>query len=94
MTVPDVTYAGGSRSAGNTAWWIPYWKNAEYFKRGMNQLMVRRRDEPIVPVMLGEALLAQQFSKRLFRRCLRGHRLPTCRKASAHSRDEQWTHSN
>ncbi len=44
------------------------WQNAEYFKAGMQSLGfdTGRTQTPIVPVMLGEAPLAQQFSKRLF----------------------------
>ncbi len=44
------------------------WNNAEYFKAGMTQLGfdTGKSQTPITPVMLGEAPLAQQFSKRLF----------------------------
>ncbi len=44
------------------------WKNAETFKQGMRQLGfdIGSSETPIVPVMLGEAPLAQQFSRRLF----------------------------
>lgn len=44
------------------------WENADYFKKGMQQLGFNtgRSETPIVPVMLGEAPLAQQFSRRLF----------------------------
>jgi glycine C-acetyltransferase len=44
------------------------WDNAEYFKRGMNELGfdTGRTETPIVPVMLGEVALAKQFSARLF----------------------------
>ncbi len=44
------------------------WENADYFKKGMQQLGFNtgRTETPIVPVMLGEAPLAQQFSRRLF----------------------------
>ena len=44
------------------------WDNAEYFKRGMNQLGfdTGRTETPIVPVMLGQVGLAKQFSARLF----------------------------
>ena len=44
------------------------WENTEYFKKGMQQLGFNtgRTQTPIVPVMLGEAPLAQQFSRRLF----------------------------
>jgi glycine C-acetyltransferase len=43
------------------------WNNAEIFKNGMRQLGfdTGHSETPIVPVMLGEAHLAQQFSRRL-----------------------------
>ena len=44
------------------------WANAEYFKQGMKALGFDTglTATPIVPVMLGEAPLAKEFSKRLF----------------------------
>ena len=44
------------------------WDNAGLFKQRMRQLgfNIGNSDTPIVPVMLGEAALAQQFSRRLF----------------------------
>jgi len=44
------------------------WENTEYFKAGMNRLGfdTGTTATPIVPVMLGEASLAKQFSRRLF----------------------------
>ena len=44
------------------------WANAEYFKAGMKELGfdTGATQTPIVPVMLGEAPLAKQFSRRLF----------------------------
>ena len=44
------------------------WHNADVFKQGMNQLGfdTGHSETPIVPVMLGEAKLAQEFSKKLF----------------------------
>lgn len=44
------------------------WSNAEYFKQGMQSLGfdTGQTQTPIVPVMLGEAPLAQQFSRRMF----------------------------
>jgi glycine C-acetyltransferase len=44
------------------------WKNGRYFKAGMQKLGFDAgvSETPITPVMLGEASLAQQFSKRLF----------------------------
>lgn len=44
------------------------WENGNYFKEGMNQLGFNtgQSQTPITPVILGEAPLAQQFSRRLF----------------------------
>jgi glycine C-acetyltransferase len=44
------------------------WENANYFKAGMKRLGfdLGLSATPITPVMLGEAPLAQQFSRRLF----------------------------
>lgn len=44
------------------------WANAEFFKQGMHQLGFDTGNTatPIVPVMLGKAPLAQEFSRRLF----------------------------
>ena len=44
------------------------WKNAEFFKNQMQAMGfdTGHSQTPIVPVMLGEAPLAQQFSRRLF----------------------------
>ncbi len=44
------------------------WSNAEVFQQGMKQLGfdTGHSQTPIVPVMLGEAPLAQEFSRRLF----------------------------
>lgn len=44
------------------------WANAEYFKAGMKDLGfdTGMSQTPIVPVMLGEAPLAKQFSRQLF----------------------------
>jgi glycine C-acetyltransferase len=44
------------------------WENTRYFKGEMKRLGfdVGRSVTPITPVMLGEAPLAQQFSRRLF----------------------------
>ncbi|HEX9114504.1 MAG TPA: glycine C-acetyltransferase, partial [Anaerolineae bacterium] len=46
------------------------WDNARYFKEGMRRLGfdTGHSETPIVPVMLGEAPLAKQFSKALFER--------------------------
>ncbi|MCX7681989.1 MAG: glycine C-acetyltransferase [Anaerolineae bacterium] len=44
------------------------WENAEYFKAGIQRLGIDtgRTQTPIVPVMLGDVKLAQEFSARLF----------------------------
>jgi glycine C-acetyltransferase len=44
------------------------WSNADYFKTAMQQLGfdTGRTETPIVPVMLGEAPLAKEFSRKLF----------------------------
>ncbi|MCL7454375.1 MAG: glycine C-acetyltransferase [Anaerolineae bacterium] len=44
------------------------WGNTEYFKKGMAELGfdTGRTQTPIVPVMLGEAPLAKDFSRKLF----------------------------
>jgi glycine C-acetyltransferase len=44
------------------------WENAEYFKAEMKKLGfdIGNSTTPITPVMLGEAPLAQQFSRELF----------------------------
>ncbi len=46
------------------------WSNGAYFKKEMSALGfdIGRSQTPITPVMLGEAQLAQDFSKRLFER--------------------------
>jgi len=44
------------------------WENTRYFKEGMKSLGfdTGKSETPITPVMLGEAPLAQEFSRRLF----------------------------
>ena len=44
------------------------WANADVFKRGLRELGfdTGHSETPIIPVMLGDALLAQDFSRRLF----------------------------
>ncbi len=70
MTVPDVAacLAAVDVLEESTELVDRLWQNAEYFKAGMQSLGfdTGRTQTPIVPVMLGEAPLAQQFSKRLF----------------------------
>ena len=48
--------------------WRRLWENTAYFKRELQGLGfdTGRSTTPITPVMLGEAPLAQQFSRRLF----------------------------
>lgn len=70
MTVPDVAacLAAVDLLEESTELVDRLWRNAAYFKQGMNDLGfdTGHTETPIVPVMLGEARLAQQFSKRLF----------------------------
>lgn len=70
MTVPDVAacLAAVNLLEESTELVDRLWQNAGYFKSGMQALGFNtgRTQTPIVPVMLGEAPLAQQFSKRLF----------------------------
>jgi glycine C-acetyltransferase len=44
------------------------WDNTGYFKQGMKELGfdTGRTETPIVPIMLGEAPLAKEFSRKLF----------------------------
>lgn len=44
------------------------WKNTNYFKQRLKNLgfNIGRSQTPIIPVILGDAILAQEFSKRLF----------------------------
>jgi glycine C-acetyltransferase len=44
------------------------WENGNYFKKGMKKLGfdIGQSETPITPVILGEAKVAQDFSKRLF----------------------------
>jgi glycine C-acetyltransferase len=70
MTVPDVAacLAAVDLLEASTELVEHLWSNADYFKTSMNGLGfdTGHTQTPIVPVMLGEAPLAQQFSKRLF----------------------------
>ncbi len=70
MTVPDVAacLAAVDLLEASTELVERLWSNAEYFKSEMRALGFDTglTQTPIVPVMLGEAPLAQQFSKRLF----------------------------
>lgn len=70
MTVPDVAACIEAVNVlqESTELVDRLWENAEFFKQGMNQLGfdTGHTETPIVPVMLGEAPLAQKFSRRLF----------------------------
>jgi glycine C-acetyltransferase len=70
MTVPDAAacLAAVDLLEASTELVDRLWSNAGYFKQQMNALGfdTGHTETPIVPVMLGEAPLAQTFSKRLF----------------------------
>ena len=70
MTVPDVAacLAALDILESSTELVDRMWQNAEFFRREMQALGfdVGFSQTPIVPVMLGEAPLAQQFSRHLF----------------------------
>jgi glycine C-acetyltransferase len=70
MTVPDVAacLAAVDLLEESTELVERLWSNADYFKTSMNRVGfdTGHTQTPIVPVMLGEAPLAQRFSKRLF----------------------------
>ncbi|PIE81983.1 MAG: glycine C-acetyltransferase [Chloroflexi bacterium] len=70
MTVPDVAacLAGVNILQSSTELVEKLWANADYFKKEMKLLGFDTgvTETPIVPVMLGEAQLAQTFSRRLF----------------------------
>jgi glycine C-acetyltransferase len=70
MTVPDVAacLAGLDLLERSTELVDRLWTNTEYFKREMQGLGfdTGASTTPITPIMLGEAPLAQDFSRRLF----------------------------
>lgn len=70
MTVPDVAacLAALDLLEGSTELVDRLWENARYFKTEMKRLGfdLGVSETPITPVMLGEAPLAQQFSRSLF----------------------------
>lgn len=70
MTVPDVAACLEAVNIlqNSTELVDRLWHNADIFKSGMNAMGFNTGDTqtPIVPVMLGEAPLAQEFSRRLF----------------------------
>jgi glycine C-acetyltransferase len=70
MTVPDTAacIAAVDLMEESTELVDRLWANTEVFKKGMVELGfdTGESETPIVPVMLGEAQLAQDFSRRLF----------------------------
>lgn len=70
VTVPDVfaSLAAIDLLEDSTELVDRLWSNAKYFKDGMSNLGfdIGHSQTPITPVMLGEAPLAQQFSRALF----------------------------
>ena len=70
MTVPDVAACIESVAILEESSELVdrLWANAEVFKQGMNDLGfdTGKSETPIVPVMLGDAVLAQRFSRMLF----------------------------
>ncbi len=70
MTVPDVAacLAAVDILESSTELVERMWRNAEFFKQEMKTLGfdTGHSQTPIVPIMLGEARLAQEFSKQLF----------------------------
>lgn len=70
MTVPDVAACleAVDMLEGSDDLVQRLWRNAEFFKQAMQTLGfdVGHSATPIVPVMLGEASLAQAFSRKLF----------------------------
>lgn len=70
MTVPDAAACIAAVNILETSTELVdrLWQNAELFRTEMQQLGFNTgySQTPIVPVMLGEAALAQQFSRRLF----------------------------
>ncbi len=70
MTIPDVAACSEATKILQTSNELVerLWSNAAIFKKGMAALGFNtgHSQTPIVPVMLGEAPLAQQFSRRLF----------------------------
>ncbi len=70
MTVPDVAACLAALDVleGSTDLVDRLWQNTEFFKREIQGLGfdTGTSTTPITPIMLGEAALAQQFSRRLF----------------------------
>ncbi len=70
MTIPDVAacLAALNLLEESTELVDKLWENADYFKREMREIGFDTgvSTTPITPIMLGEAALAQDFSRRLF----------------------------
>jgi glycine C-acetyltransferase len=70
MTIPDVAACLSAIDLleGSTELVDRLWENTDYFKLGMKELGfdTGMSTTPITPIMLGEATVAQQFSRRLF----------------------------
>jgi len=70
MTIPDVAACLASLNLleESTELVDKLWENADYFKREMREIGFDTgvSTTPITPIMLGEAALAQDFSRRLF----------------------------
>ena len=70
MTIPDVAACLASLNLleESTELVDKLWENADYFKREMREMGFDTgvSTTPITPIMLGEAALAQDFSRRLF----------------------------
>jgi glycine C-acetyltransferase len=70
MTVPDVAACIEAVDIleESTQLVDKLWANADLFRRGMQEMGfdTGHSETPIVPVMLGDAPLAQQFSRKLF----------------------------
>jgi glycine C-acetyltransferase len=70
MTVPDVAACleAVDMLQESTDLVDRLWNNARLFRRGMEEMGfdTGQSETPIIPVMLGEAPLAQEFSRRLF----------------------------
>jgi len=70
MTIPDVAacLAAVNLLSKSDKLVKKLWQNTKYFKDNMKKMGfdISHSETPIVPVMLGEAKLAQEFSKKLF----------------------------
>ena len=70
MTIPDVAGCLAAVKILNKSdkQVVKLWENTRYFKKGLAKLGfdIGKSQTPIVPVMLGEAKLAQEFSRLIF----------------------------